>query len=308
MSTANANIPSITANGVELPRLSFGTHNMKGKECKNLVRHALESGIRFLDTASYYDNEEEVGQAVRESGIPREDIIVGTKVWRTDVTRDKIIESVNASLERLGLDYVDVIYPHWHKASTTTEDMMAAFQYLLEQGKVKSVAMSNFNIGMMEEVMASGVQPVIGNQIEYHPYLGQKELYDTMTKRADFREYDLAVIAYSPLANGRAAGDPVLMEIGEKYDKTAAQVALRWVIERGQTVAMFRGDTPEQINENIDIFDFSLSPDDMHRIDALNARNLRLYEHPSMRKKWDKARVFEGLNEPQPHPSQDRTT
>ena len=293
-------IPILNANGKSLPRMAFGTHSLKGQICREMVGHAIDNGIRFLDTAAYYENEEDVGQAIKSSSVSREEIIVGTKVWRKNISREGIVESAEASLKRLGLDYIDVLYPHWHKASTSAEDMMAGFQTLIEAGKIRAVGMSNFNISMMEEVMATGVQPVIANQLEFHPYLGQRDLYEALRNHPAFRDYNLAVIAYSPLANGRVPKDQDLIEIGKKYGKSAAQTSLRWILQKDSTIALFRAQTLEELKEDMDIFDFNLSAEDMVKIDHMTLRQERFYEHPSMRKKWDSAQGFAQTGRPSP--------
>ena len=290
-------IPLYEANGIQLPRLAFGTYNLSGETCRGLVKAALDHGISLIDTASYYGNEEDVGRALKDLGCNRDDVIISTKIWRTDVTPDKIIESAENSLKKLGVERIDILSPHWNKASTPIEDMMQAFDLLRQAGKIRAIGLSNFNVDMMHKVLATGIRPVIGNQVEMHPYLGQRAMYEAFRDNPLMRDENLALIAFSPLANGRVPVDPRLQEIAAEYGKTAPQIALRWILQRQGTIALFRADTPAQIAENINVFDFNLSDNHMAEIDRMTACHARYYEHPSMKKKWDKASAFSDLSQ-----------
>lgn len=251
-------------NGVEMPYFGLGVYKVEeGAEVESTVAEALKLGYRLIDTAALYQNEEGVGQAVRESGLPREEIFVTTKVWNTDQGYDSALKAFETSLGKLGLDYIDLYLIHWPVKGKYLETWRA-LERIYEEGRVKAIGVSNFNIHHLEDVLGqSKLKPAV-NQVELHPALAQKELREFCEKN------EILVQAWSPLARGRILADPVLTAIAEKNGKSPAQVILRWHLQNGVAVIP-KSVTPSRLKENADIFDFELSPDDIGLINRLDA-------------------------------------
>ena len=260
--------PTITLNnGVTMPQIGLGVWQAKdGQEVETAVSSALASGYRLIDTAAVYGNESGVGRAIANSGIPREDIFITTKVWNADQGYDETLAAFDKSLERLGLEYIDLYLIHWPvPAKDKYIDTWRALEKLYSDGKVRAIGVSNFTIEYLERLLnETTVIPAV-NQVELHPRLSQVALRSYCTEHA------IAVESYSPLGGtgGDLLNEPLFSEIGQKYDKSAAQVVLRWHIQNS-LVVIPKSVTPERIAQNIDIFDFELSSDDMARITALN--------------------------------------
>lgn len=259
-------------NGVKMPYFGLGVYKVEnGREVVQTVKTALEVGYRAIDTAAFYENEEGVGQAIRESGIPRDELFITTKVWNTDHGYEKTLKAFDTSLKKLGLDYLDLYLIHW-PGKDKYVDTWHALEKLYKDGKVRAIGVSNFKIHHLQTLMEQSEEKPVINQIELHPYLTQK---DTL---AFCKENGIAVEAWSPLGRGRLLDDPTLVEIGKKYGKTAAQVTLRWHLQN-DVIVIPKSVTPSRIKENSDIFDFELTPEDMERIDALN-KNARTGKDP----------------------------
>ncbi|MED5075781.1 aldo/keto reductase [Geobacillus stearothermophilus] len=250
-------------NGVKMPWVGLGVYKVKeGEEVKSTVRTALEIGYRHIDTAAFYENEEGVGQAIRESGIPREQVFVTTKVWNTDQGYETTLKAFDASLKKLGFDYVDLYLVHW-PVKGKYKETYKALEKLYKDGYVRAIGVSNFQIHHLQDVLADcEIKPMV-NQVEYHPRLTQKELLTFC------RENGIQLEAWSPLMRGEILSEPTIVEIGKKYGKTPAQVVLRWGLQHG-VVTIPKSVTPARIKENADIFDFSLTDEEMKQIDALN--------------------------------------
>ncbi|KOR94063.1 aldo/keto reductase [Geobacillus stearothermophilus] len=250
-------------NGVKMPWVGLGVYKVKeGEEVKSTVRTALEIGYRHIDTAAFYENEEGVGQAIRESGIPREQVFVTTKVWNTDQGYETTLKAFDASLKKLGFDYVDLYLVHW-PVKGKYKETYKALEKLYKDGYVRAIGVSNFQIHHLQDVLADcEIKPMV-NQVEYHPRLTQKELLTFC------RENGIQLEAWSPLMRGEILTEPTIVEIGKKYGKTPAQVVLRWGLQHG-VVTIPKSVTPARIKENADIFDFSLTDEEMKQIDALN--------------------------------------
>ncbi|NNU98982.1 aldo/keto reductase [Geobacillus sp. DSP4a] len=250
-------------NGVKMPWVGLGVYKVKeGEEVKSAVRTALEIGYRHIDTAAFYENEEGVGQAIRESGIPREQVFVTTKVWNTDQGYETTLKAFDASLKKLGFDYVDLYLVHW-PVKGKYKETYKALEKLYKDGYVRAIGVSNFQIHHLQDVLADcEIKPMV-NQVEYHPRLTQKELLTFC------RENGIQLEAWSPLMRGEILTEPTIVEIGKKYGKTPAQVVLRWDLQHG-VVTIPKSVTPARIKENADIFDFSLTDEEMKQIDALN--------------------------------------
>lgn len=251
------------SNGVKMPWFGLGVYKVEnGDEVVSSVKWAIEAGYRSIDTAALYQNEDGVGQAIRESGVPREELFVTTKVWNSDQGYDSTLQAFEQSLDKLGLEYVDLYLVHW-PVKGKYKDTWRALEKLHEDGKVRAIGVSNFQIHHLEDLLADAkVRPVV-NQVELHPLLSQVEL------RNYCKEQGIQIEAWAPLAQGRLLDNEVLQTIGEKYGKSVAQVLLRWDLQSG-IVTIPKSIKQERIVQNADIFDFELSPEDMKQIDDLN--------------------------------------
>jgi len=269
---SNIKETSTLHNGVKIPQLGFGVFKVEnGSQTVQSVKKALEVGYRSIDTAAIYQNEEGVGQAIRESGIPREDIFVTSKVWNTDQGYESTLAAFDASLKRLGLDYLDLYLIHW-PGKDKYVDTWRALETLYKEGKVRAIGVSNFHIHHLENLLKSSeVKPVI-NQIELHPRLTQVEIREFCQK------HDIQVEAWSPLGRGVLLDNPTIGEIAKKHGKTSAQVIIRWHLQHG-IVVIPKSVTPARIEENAQVFDFELSVEEMKEIDGLHA-NERVGSNP----------------------------
>ncbi|MCX7879829.1 MAG: aldo/keto reductase [Ignavibacteria bacterium] len=250
-------------NDIEIPILGLGTYMLKpGEECYNACLWAFEVGYRHIDTASFYGNEEDVGRAVRDSGIKREDIFVTTKVWNDDQGYDKTLEAVDKSLTKLGFDYIDLYLIHW-PVPTLRRQTWKALEKVYDQGIVASIGVSNYTISHLQELFNyANVIPVV-NQVEFSPYLYQKELKEFC------EENKILIEAYSPLGRGRKLNDPRLIELAKKYQKTPAQILIRWALQMG-TIVIPKSAKRERIIENASVFDFELSKEDVQYLCTFN--------------------------------------
>lgn len=251
------------ANGVEMPQLGLGVYKMTNpEETVRAISYALEVGYKAIDTAAIYENEKETGEAVRQSGIPREQLFITSKVWNTDQGYDETLKAFEATLERLGMDYLDLYLTHWPVAGKYV-DTYRAIERLYDEKLIRATGVSNHHIHHLEEIFkVANVKPMV-NQIELHPRLTQEPLRDFC------KENSMVVTSWSPLARGGLLDNALLQEIGEKYGKTAAQIIIRWHLQNG-LVVIPKSVTPERIQSNIDVNDFELTSDEMKKVDALN--------------------------------------
>ncbi|WP_019992076.1 aldo/keto reductase [Natronorubrum tibetense] len=248
---------TVTASGAEIPALGFGTARMTGKDCRRAVETALEVGYRHVDTAQMYDNERAVGNAIASSDVDREEVFVVTKVHRKNAAFDDVLESTRRSLERLGLSTVDLLLLHAPSSRAPLEETLAAMNELQDEGKVEHVGVSNFGIDQLESARELSETPIVANQVKYHPYHHQDDLLEYCVAN------DVCLTAYSPLAEGAVPGDDRLAEIGEPYEKSAAQVALRWLLQQPTVAAIPKAASRRHIEANADVFDFELSNDEL---------------------------------------------
>lgn len=254
-------------NGIEMPWLGLGVFKVEeGSELVEAVKAAVKHGYRSIDTAAVYANETSVGQGIREAladnGLKREDLFVTSKVWNADLGYDSTIAAYETSLNKLGLDYLDLYLIHWPVAGKYKE-AWRAMEQLYKDGRVKSIGVSNFQVHHLEDLMKDAeIVPVI-NQVEFHPMLTQKELRD-FTK-----QHNIQLEAWSPLMQGELLNHPLLKELADKYDKSIAQVILRWDLQH-EVVTIPKSTKEHRIVENASLFDFELSQEDMDRIDGLN--------------------------------------
>ncbi|MBM7551204.1 diketogulonate reductase-like aldo/keto reductase [Thalassobacillus pellis] len=250
-------------NDVEMPRLGLGVYKMEdGKEVVEAVKSAIELGYRHIDTASFYGNEEGVGKAIKESDIPREDLFITTKVWNDEQGYENTLEAFDRSLNKLGLDYIDLYLIHWPVPGKFT-DTWKALEKLYKDGKVKAIGVSNFLPHHLEELMKDAEITPMVNQIELHPELHQQQTREFCAANG------IQVEAWSPLAKGKYFDAPVLKELAEKYEKTPAQIILRWDFQN-DIVAIPKSTNKDRQQQNADIFDFELTEEEIKRIDELN--------------------------------------
>jgi diketogulonate reductase-like aldo/keto reductase len=271
----------VNAHGAAIPALGLGVYRMSDAEVEAVVPAALEAGFRHFDTAQIYQNEAALGQALQKAGARRDDLFLTTKVWVDNYSEEKFASSVTESLDKLQVDQVDLLLLHWpaHKVSIAEQvDLLNAVQ---ASGKTRFIGVSNQNIAQMKEAIERSPAPIVTNQIEVHPYLDQNEI------AAAAKEAGVAITAYFGMADGAVPRDPALRAIGAKYGKTAAQVALRWLIERG-FIALSKTAKPARVAENFDLFDFELNSEDMAAIAKLTRPDGRLVSPPELAPVWDK--------------------
>jgi len=260
-------------NGVEMPIFGLGTFQSRsGKETRAAVLCALEAGYRLIDTAAMYGNEEDVGEAVRKSGIPREDIFITTKLWNSDHGYDKALAAFETSRKKLGLSYVDLYLIHWPVEGLRTESWRA-LETLLRDGKCRAIGVSNYMTWHLEELLNNSSTIPAVNQVEFSPYLYQKELLEFC------RAHDIQLEAYSPLTKGHMLRDPKLIAMASEYSKSPAQILIRWVLQRAMAVIP-KSSNRERILENADVFAFTISPEDMEALDSFD-EDLRTSWDPS---------------------------
>jgi 2,5-diketo-D-gluconate reductase A len=251
--------------GIEIPQLGFGVFQVPPEDTQGAVEMALDAGYRHIDTAAAYRNEAGVGAALAASGLPREDVFVTTKLWNTQQGHDATLAAFEASLERLGLDHVDLYLIHWPVPSEDRFiDTWRAFERIYEEEAARTIGVSNFRIEDLERLVAeTGTRPTV-NQIELHPGFQQAEL------RAFHAEHRIATEAWSPLAQGDLLDDEAIAGVAERHDRTPAQVILRWHLQL-DNIVIPKSVTPERIRENIEIFDFELSDEDMAEFARLDS-------------------------------------
>lgn len=253
---------SILSNGVKMPWLGFGTFKVpEGKVVEEAVKEALRLGYRHIDTAAIYKNEEGVGQAIKDSRVPREEIFLVSKVWNTDQGYESTLKAFETSLKKLQTDYLDLYLIHWPKA--LNKETWKALEQLYKEGRVKAIGVSNFKLHHLEELLEDAEIIPMVNQIEFHPQFPQTEIMEICKK------HNIQLEAWGPLMQGKIFEIPLMRELAEKYNKTISQIALRWDLQMG-VVTIPKSITPERIKENMNIFDFEISKEDMDRIVQLN--------------------------------------
>jgi len=256
------NIPNLKMNdGKEIPQLGFGTFKTTTDEAYNSVLKALESGYRHIDTAAIYGNEEGVGNAIADSDVAREDIFLVSKVWNDRHGYDEAIEAFEETLKRLKTDYLDLYLIHWPKEKNL--ETWKALESLKAAGKIKSIGVSNFKIHHLEEIIENSDTVPAVNQVELHPQFQQEKL------REYCEENGILIESWGPLMQGQIFDKETVIETAQKYSKTVAQVTIRWHLQKG-FIVIPKSSNPERIRSNIDVFDFTLTDDDIRKIDTLN--------------------------------------
>ncbi|MBU0535682.1 MAG: aldo/keto reductase, partial [Nanoarchaeota archaeon] len=256
-------------NGYQMPVIGLGTWKMKGSECINAVKTALKVGYTHIDTAEIYNNEDAVGKAIKDSD--RSKLFITSKAFHDHLHHDDVIKACNGSLKALGTDYIDLYLMHWPNKDVPMKETLTAMKELLDAEKIKSFGVSNFTIAHLKEALALDIIPINMNQVEFHPYINQKELLDFCKKNR------IVITAYCPNAHGEVIDDEVLQDISKEYSKTAAQVSQRWLLQKGMIV-IAKSKSEEHIKENLDMFSWKLSDKDMKKIDGLH-RDYRICDY-----------------------------
>lgn len=261
----------VEAHGARIPAIGLGTWDLHGRVCARVVEQALRLGYRHIDTAEMYGNEREIGEGLRASGIRRDDVFITTKVWQDHLGPPELERATKESLGRLRLSDVDLLLIHWPSPRIPLAETMGALCRMKQAGFARHIGISNFTVPLIEEAMRLATEPLVTNQIEWHPYINQSKVV------AACRRHHLAVTAYSPIARGRAAGDTQLRMIGMHHRKTAGQVCLRFLIQEG-AIVIPRTSKLERLEENMAIFDFELNPAEMDEIRKLADRGERVVD------------------------------
>ena len=258
-----------TLNG--MPRLGLGTwQNTDPDECANSVRAALELGYRHIDTAQAYDNEEYVGDGLAAADVDREEYFLATKVWTSNLSYDDVIHSTKESLDKLGVDYVDLLYVHWPANEYDPQDTLPAFDQLHDDGLIRNVGVSNFEPEHVDEALDALDAPVFANQVEMHPLLPQHDLLDHC------RERDVNVVAYSPLARGEVFDVHEIREVAEKHDASPAQVSLAWLVQCDGVAAIPKATGEAHVRDNYGALDLELDDEDVTKIESIGERQRKV--------------------------------
>jgi len=274
-------VPAVEAHGARIPLLGLATWDLRGRVCARIIEQALRLGYRHIDTAEMYDNEREVGEGLRSSGIKRDEVFVTTKIWPSHFAPRELERAAKDSLMRLRLSEVDLLLLHWPNPRIPLSETLGALCKVKQAGLARHVGVSNFTVALIEEAVTLASEPLACNQIELHPFLDQTKVV------AACRAHSMAVVAYSPIARGNAKNDAVLAHVGQAHGKTAAQVCLRWLTQQ-QIAVIPRTSRVERLLENFSIFDFELSPAEMAEIGALARGDGRLVDYAySGTPKWD---------------------
>ena len=273
-------IPRLAAHGAEIPAIGFGTSGL-GAQAAAAVATALAAGYRHLDAARKYGTEEGVGEGIRTAKVPREEMFITTKVSHENLRAADFARSVDESLKALGVSYVDLLLVHWPNAAIPLAETMAALARAKRSGLARHVGVANFNIAMVDEARRLCPEPLATLQAEFHPYLDQSKVVAALAERG------MILTGYCPLGRGRLIDDPVVGEIARRRGKSVAQIALRWAIQHGNVAPIPRSSNPQRIADNLAVFDFTLSDDEMARIGSLRRRDGRIADPAGRAPAWD---------------------
>jgi diketogulonate reductase-like aldo/keto reductase len=275
---ASARLP---VGGANIPLLGFGTYGMSGAKLQNVLVAALQEGFRHIDTAQMYQNESDVGVAIRAAGVPRGDVFVTTKVWVGNYSRSQFMASVDGSLRKLQTDYIDLLLLHWPRGGAPVAEQVEGLNRAVNSGKVRHVGVSNYNVDMMRTARELLEHPLVTNQVEYHPFLNQTALLRHVAAS------ESSLMAYCGMAVGRVFQADLLKDIAARNGRSVAQVVLRWLIQQPRVVTLSRTQNIERIPENARVFDFALSDEDMEAITRLRAPGSRIVDPPHLAPAWD---------------------
>jgi diketogulonate reductase-like aldo/keto reductase len=271
---------TLTAHGAEIPAIGFGTMELPHRPAE-LVAAALGCGYRHIDTARKYGTEQFVGEGIRASRLPRAELFVTTKVTEENAREADFMRSAETSLKTLGLDYVDLLLVHWPQPKVPFQETLGALAKAKRLCMTRHIGVSNFTLAMLDEAVRICPEPLVTNQVEYHAYLPQDKMLAALKRNG------MILTAYCPVARGQLLGDPTVGEIARAHGKTPAQICLRWLIQQPGVAAVPRALEEKHIAENIDVFDFALTEDEMRRLFALRRRQLRIADPPERAPKWD---------------------
>lgn len=271
---------SVSANGAAIPALGLGTWTLKGEPCATIVTEALKQGYRHVDTAIMYGNEAEVGRGLAQSGVPRGDVFLTTKVWYTDIGAGDLERAAEGSLKRLGVDDVDLLLIHWPNPKIPLADSIGALNRARERGLARHIGVSNFTLALLDEAVRLSGAPLVCNQVESHPMLDQRRIYEKC------RGYGMAMTAYAPLGRGDVLKAEAVLAAAAVHGKTPAQIVLRWHVQQEGVVCIPRTSRVERLPENAAIFDFGLSGNEMEAIGALRSANHRICDY-AFSPQWD---------------------
>jgi diketogulonate reductase-like aldo/keto reductase len=270
--TAAAKIPVVEAHGARIPLIGLGTWDLRGRTCARIVEQALRLGYRHVDTAELYDNEREVGEGLRAGSVARAEVFVTTKIWPSHFAPGELERAAEDSLERLKLAQVDLLLLHWPNPQVPLRATLGALCKVKRAGLARHIGVSNFTVALVEEAVQLADEPLVCNQIEVHPFIDQSKVI------AACRRHGMAVVAYSPIARGGVQRDKVLTRIAAAHGKTAAQISLRFLVQRS-IVVIPRTSRVERLKENLAIFDFELSETEMAEIARLAHRGGRIVDY-----------------------------
>ncbi len=251
--------------GNEIPRLGFGTWQLKGSTCQKSVEDALEIGYRHIDSADAYSNHREVGQAIDKSGLKREDFFLTSKLWFTDFEKQPAIDACKRVLDELKVPYLDLYLMHWPNKNVPIETTLEAMEEMKGNGLIKSFGVSNFTVHHIQDALVAN-KNFVTNQVEFHPSLNQNELKEFCEKN------DIAITAYSPIAQGQDLKIPEVLKLAEKYERSTAQVVLNWLLSKG-IIAIPRSSSRNHIEDNFKSLEWKLTPEDIKSLDGLNRNN-----------------------------------
>jgi 2,5-diketo-D-gluconate reductase B len=280
VTAARASLPVVEAQGARIPLIGLGTWDLRGRVCARVVEQALRLGYRHVDTAEMYDNEREVGEGLRASGVRRNDVFVTTKIWPSHFAPRELERAARDCLVRLRLSEVDLLLLHWPNPQIPLAETLGALGKVKRDGLARNIGVSNFTVALIEAAVRASTEPLVCDQVECHPFLDQSKVI------AACRLHGMAVVAYSPIAQGNVRDNAVLARIGAAHNKTAAQVSLRFLVQQG-IVVIPRTSKVERLSENAAIFDFSLSEAELADISALAHRDGRLIRAGFGQPKWD---------------------
>lgn len=278
MQSAKASL--LSAHGAAMPAIGFGTMELPHRPAE-LVAAAIAAGYRLIDTARKYGTEERVGEGIRASGIARKDLWVTTKVTELNAREIDFLNSAETSLKTLGLDYVDLLLVHWPQPKVPFSETLGALAKAKRRGLTRHIGVSNYTIAMLDEAVRVCPEPLVTNQVEYHAYLPQDRML------AALKRHDMILTAYCPMARGKLLDEPVIGIIAKTHGKSIGQICLRWLIQQPMVAAVPRPLEEAHIEEDIDVFDWSLSEEEMRRISALRRRHIRIADPPERAPKWD---------------------
>lgn len=271
----------VDTGGASIPALGLGTWQLSGDGCRAIVGKALEVGYRHIDTAQAYGNEAAVGQAIRESRLTRDEVFLTTKIWPDHFRRDDLKANAKARLDTLKLDYIDLLLLHWPSPDIPIQETIEALNEVVDAGQTRFIGVSNFNVPMIEAATTVTRAPLVTNQVEYHPLLSQDKLLKWL--RAEY----VSLTAYCPLARGKVMDRPVLQELAERHGKTPAQVTLRWLVQQDNVIAIPRSSSEKRVEENFDIWDFTLDDSEMKAVSAIGSPGGRLVDLEGYSPAWD---------------------